>query len=342
MSDTPWNGDAEALLAHAGWVRKLARGLVTDRSRADDVEQEVWAEVLKQPPAHTGNLRAWFASVVRNRARQYGLRESRARRRDADASVPDRALPTDDLVSQAEMQREVVAVVLELDEPYRTVVLQRYWSGLGSPEIARRHGVAASTVRGWLMRAHAELRKRLDRRIRGGREAWSAVLLAGLRQEPGPIAAASGSASSLVSGVTVMGWKLNVTIALVLASLGTWWAWPERAASAGAAASVSPEKFASLVGSDDDDSAVRDRDAAAQTQPQERRPASPATAPDGQVDEATDAPVGAVLTGQVRDALTREPIAGARIVWHRDQPGATDADGRYRIESVPIGVSLPF
>ncbi|MCP3918821.1 MAG: RNA polymerase sigma factor [bacterium] len=145
MPENPWNGNAEALLAHAGWVRELARGLVLDRSRSDDVVQDVWVEALEQPPAHTANLRAWFARVVRNRARQHGRRESRGRRRDVEASVADGASPTDDLVAQAELQR---AVVVELGEPYRTVILQRYWSGLGSPEIARLHGVAESTVRG--------------------------------------------------------------------------------------------------------------------------------------------------------------------------------------------------
>ena len=56
------------LLAHRGWVRALARRLVGDASRADDVEQEVWLTALRRPPTHARSLRAWIGRVVRSRA----------------------------------------------------------------------------------------------------------------------------------------------------------------------------------------------------------------------------------------------------------------------------------
>jgi hypothetical protein len=41
----------ESLLANRAWVRQVARALVVDESRAEDLEQEAWLEALKRPPA---------------------------------------------------------------------------------------------------------------------------------------------------------------------------------------------------------------------------------------------------------------------------------------------------
>jgi len=51
----------EQLLEHSGWARRLAAGLVSDSSRADDVVQDAWVAALAHPPAHSENLRSWFA-----------------------------------------------------------------------------------------------------------------------------------------------------------------------------------------------------------------------------------------------------------------------------------------
>ena len=63
---------AEALLVHAGWMRALARRLVVDPDRADDVVQQSFVAALERPSRHTGNLPAWLRRVVTNRARQEG------------------------------------------------------------------------------------------------------------------------------------------------------------------------------------------------------------------------------------------------------------------------------
>ncbi len=78
MNHGPLQPDPEALLAHSGWVRALARSLVADPSAAEDVEQEAWRRALESPPKHGGNLRAWLASVVRSVAAQRGRTEGRA------------------------------------------------------------------------------------------------------------------------------------------------------------------------------------------------------------------------------------------------------------------------
>ena len=49
MSDTALRTDPEDLLAHAGWVRELARRLA-DGADADEVEQTTWLAALRAGP----------------------------------------------------------------------------------------------------------------------------------------------------------------------------------------------------------------------------------------------------------------------------------------------------
>src|SRR5205814_10341316 len=57
--DAPRDGFAtpEELLAHAGWVRALARELVRDASTADDLVQETWLAALRHPPRAGSSMR---------------------------------------------------------------------------------------------------------------------------------------------------------------------------------------------------------------------------------------------------------------------------------------------
>ncbi|MCP4092755.1 MAG: hypothetical protein GY747_04830 [Planctomycetes bacterium] len=65
MNTPPSTPDSDALLAHSGWVRALARNLVVDPSAADDVEQQAWLTAMERPPTHGGNLRSWWGSWCR-------------------------------------------------------------------------------------------------------------------------------------------------------------------------------------------------------------------------------------------------------------------------------------
>jgi len=227
MSNPPWSGDPEALLAHTGWVRGLARRLVIDPNRADDVAQQAWLEALEKPPAHARNLPAWLGRVVKNSARQLGRRDARRSRREDRIPAVDVAPPTEELVEQAEMQREVVSAVLELDEPYRTTVLLSYWRDHSPQEIARLQGVPGSTVLSRLRRAHEELRRKLDRSHQGDRSAWSSVLFAWIRAGEEARVAGASSVTALFGGIVVMGWKMGLGLAVVIGVCVTWVLWPD-------------------------------------------------------------------------------------------------------------------
>lgn len=200
----------EALLAEAEWIRDLARRLARDASEAEDLVQETWTAALASRPDTTRPARAWLTVVVANAAR--ALRRSDARRgeRERVAARPEAQPSTSEIIERAHAQRELVAAVLELDEPYREAVLLRFYEGLTPRAIARRIGVPSATVRSRIARGVALLRVRLDREHKGDRSAWVALLM------PAPEHALS---SSSVLGVALVNAKIILVATAAVAGL---------------------------------------------------------------------------------------------------------------------------
>src|SRR5438067_11216143 len=98
----------EALLAHADWVRALARRLVADPARADDIAQEAWVAAIESPPRDARNVKGWLASIVRDTAREIGRSERRRTAREHHASKPEASVPSSsELVQRANRQTEL-------------------------------------------------------------------------------------------------------------------------------------------------------------------------------------------------------------------------------------------
>ena len=185
-------------------MRALARRLVSDESRADDVVQQTWLAAAAQGELRVVRGRAWLSRVVRNLSFQSLREESRRRRRELLVARPERDLSTPDaMLERAERQRHVVGLVLDLKEPYRSTLLMRFFEELSPKEIAERQGVSVDTVRTRIGRALEQLRARLDREHRGDRRAWCTALLplAGLDE----IARSGVSVSAASSTATAAG-----------------------------------------------------------------------------------------------------------------------------------------
>ena len=123
----------EALLAERRWVRALARSLVSDPHRADDLEQDAWVAALGSPPRRGGSFRGWLATVMRNRVRNAWRDEGRRMARHRGSARAEATPATVDLVARAEAHRLVVTAVLRLEEPYRTSILLRWAYRLDHP-----------------------------------------------------------------------------------------------------------------------------------------------------------------------------------------------------------------
>jgi len=203
MSDTAPTIDFERLLAHREWVRAVARSLAADAATADDLEQETWLEALRAPPRNDRNLRGWLGRVVRNRARKRGRSGARRAHHERRADRTFVAPPAAQVVSEAEAQQRVVEAVLDLDEPYRTTILLRFYEGLPPREIGARMNVSAETVRTRVRRAGARLRDALGG---GGLLGWTAIVfpLIGFVEPSRAVAIAAGGALAVETKKTAI------------------------------------------------------------------------------------------------------------------------------------------
>ena len=208
-------------------MRALARALVSDESRADDLEQQTWLAALEHPPGDDRSPRGWIATVLRRTAARGRRTASRRDRRERAVARPEAVPATVDVVQEAEAHERVVRAVLELPEPFRRTVLLRYFDGCSVGEVASTTGTSPVTVRTRTHRALALLRERLDESQGGDRAAWVA-LLAPLAV-PAAAATPTLSSTAATSALGALGMPTSVKVTLgslvLLAGVGGTIAW---------------------------------------------------------------------------------------------------------------------
>lgn len=170
----------EDLLAHAGWLRHLALGLVRGAADPEDLVQATYLAALKNPPEGDLPIRRWLAQVLRNVWKMRVRSTTRRAFRETEfaaSEYADGATSPEALLARFQTQRLLSDLVAELEEPYRSTVLLRYQEGLSSAEIARTQNVPPGTVRWRLMTGLEKLREALDSKNEGNRRAWMVLLL---------------------------------------------------------------------------------------------------------------------------------------------------------------------
>jgi len=149
--------------AHGRFVRDLARRLLAEDSHgAEDLAQEVWSTALQRPPPHRKSLKGWLRTVAlalnANRLRRRALQREEGL--DGHARTEPFSAEQLDLATQ---RRAVARAVHDLHEPYRSVILLRFWEGLPPRAVARRLGRPIETVNTQTKRALAQLRVALQK-----------------------------------------------------------------------------------------------------------------------------------------------------------------------------------
>jgi RNA polymerase sigma-70 factor (ECF subfamily) len=226
--------DTDSLLEHAGFVRGLARALVCDAAVADDVAQETLLAAIEARAAsgrfHGSSLRAWLTGVVKNLVRQLHRGETRRLRRERDTRPRDVEPAAAEAVARLDLIEHLVAAVRALDEPYRTVVLARFFEGRSANEIALAQGVPLETVRTRLKRAIERLRGALDHSATEDsreRRDWVALLLpfTGLPAEVAAHATAALAAPTVGAVVATAKAKTLLAAAIVALLASGAWMW---------------------------------------------------------------------------------------------------------------------
>jgi RNA polymerase sigma factor (sigma-70 family) len=210
MSAEPVSPSIEHLLQETSWIRRLSRSLVADASQADDLAQETWVRALEHPPRVGESLRAWIATVMRNLVRERRRSEGRRTAREERSARAEAMTSSAELVERLATQRSVVGAVMELDEPYRTAILLRYFEECTPTRIARELGVPLPTVKSRLARGLERLRERLDREHGGDGRTWCLALLPLAGR---PFGAASAPVLPLSIGALVVNAKLLASLA---------------------------------------------------------------------------------------------------------------------------------
>jgi len=312
------------LLAHRGWLRALARGLVADAHAADDVVQESLLTAIERPPRAGAPLRLWLAAVAHNLVRQEHRSRARREAREALAARPDADVEHERARDRIEIARVLLGEVDSLGEPWRALVVARYLEGEPPRVIAARTGVPSRTVKKRLSRALELLRERLDRRHESDRRAWMLALL--------PLSRRSIS-SGLCTGSLLMSMQTKSVLAAIAVVCASLLAWRIGVAPIGPSPlSTEPEAPVDLVGADDLDVAGPTA-ATAERAPVGRSEAGASKAP-----AATPRPP--ITRGRVIDAEGR-PVAGVSIVpitvWREPLAPPEAQDQQQRIE--PLAVS---
>lgn len=222
----PVHPDPELLLAQASWLRALAARLARDPHAAEDLVQDTWLAALEGPRQPVRSWKDWLGGVLANRARSRRRGEARRRVREAAGARPDPALDPGEAVAKAALGRELLDLVLALEEPFRGALLLRYWEDLPPRAIAERLGVSVRTVDSRLARAHARLRERWERRH--GDDARTALeglalLASGSRPLRHAAAAALPSTPAGALALLLMNAKLVVAAVLVVGSASLLW-----------------------------------------------------------------------------------------------------------------------
>ncbi len=203
---------AQRLLAESDWLRALARQLMREEDRAEDLFQDTVLASLNDHSTVRGAARPWLSRVARNLALRSRRGEDRRAQRERIAAVSEVHVEP---VERLEMLRRVVDAVHGMDEPSRTVLLLRYWEDLPPREIAVRMAVPVGTVKTQLKRGLQVLRARLDGEF-GSRQAWIAVLLPVLPYGTTPLAAGTGLAAKEASLFASKKGALGVLLAFAI------------------------------------------------------------------------------------------------------------------------------
>jgi RNA polymerase sigma factor (sigma-70 family) len=123
------------------------------------------------------SLRGWLRGILRNVSSASRRKERHRRERELTTGRNEEVPSALELLERASVQRNLVSVLLELEEPYRTTLLLKYFEELPNERIAERLGVSASTVATRAARGLERMRERLRSRFPGDEKTWLAALI---------------------------------------------------------------------------------------------------------------------------------------------------------------------
>lgn len=153
--------------AYAFAVIYRTLGSKVSQKEAEDCVVDVFADVILHfDTTSDSDIQAYIGAAARNRA--INLKRAKAASdwytvsEEAAGDVPDSGTDVEKAAEYSELLRLVLAKIDELDEPDQTIIIQKYFFGRSSKEIAQIVGISPAAVRVRLNRALKRLRKALE------------------------------------------------------------------------------------------------------------------------------------------------------------------------------------
>ena len=152
------------------YVYAIIFRVIRDCGTAEDAEDlliETFADVMPRlQEIDADHLKAYIGQTARNKALNFC--RSQNRHRANTVPLEEAAEPAISHVEETherkELQEKLLSEIRSLGEPDTTIILQMYWFGARSPQIAKGLGITPSAVRKRANRALGKLRTMLKSR----------------------------------------------------------------------------------------------------------------------------------------------------------------------------------
>ena len=149
-------------------VFRLALSIVGDQAEANEITQETFISALRSLNSYqeTKSLKAWLYTIALNHSRSHlRKRKTLERLRTTLNSIfrvetQKQTLPEESAI-QNEKEAEIWKVLNKLDEPFRIVVILRYFHELSINEISKILSINEGTIHSRLHTARERLRNAL-------------------------------------------------------------------------------------------------------------------------------------------------------------------------------------
>jgi RNA polymerase sigma-70 factor (ECF subfamily) len=149
------------------YLLKIAHGLVTDVSQAEDVVQDVFVALVRSTPSLRvdGNLRGYLVRCLVNRVQDLKRGRRPSSLPDGDIAGVEEDRP-ERWVVQTEEARSVNDALALLPDDQRTTIILHVRGGLKFREIARLQSVSINTVQSRYRYGLAKLRNLLNGQVK--------------------------------------------------------------------------------------------------------------------------------------------------------------------------------
>ena len=150
-------------------VFRLALSIVGDQAEANEITQETFIAALRSLPAYQEkrSLKAWLYTIALNHSRSHlRKRKTIERLRTTLSSIfrveIQKQISPEESAIQNDKEAQVWRALNQLDEPFRVVVILRYFHELPISEISEILSVNEGTIHSRLHTARERLRSALN------------------------------------------------------------------------------------------------------------------------------------------------------------------------------------